>query len=79
MMTGFARVGQTGGRSQFRERKGASGGQGRGPCTRLFSGSPIAERRRHAANASIHRLVGARVAVIGPSPTMDAGLRQHDK
>ena len=31
------------------------------------------------ANASIHRLVGARVAVIGPSPTMDAGLRQHDK
>jgi hypothetical protein len=31
------------------------------------------------AKASIHRLVGARVAVIGPSPTMDAGLRQHDK
>ncbi len=31
------------------------------------------------AKASIHRLLGAHVAIIDPSLTMDAGLRQHDK
>jgi hypothetical protein len=31
------------------------------------------------AKASIHRPASARVANTGPGPTVDAGLRQHDK
>jgi hypothetical protein len=31
------------------------------------------------AKASIHRAVSASLAISAPSPTMETGLRQHDK